>query len=164
VSGIIVIVEDSERYMQELEQLISNVTTLAACKRDMVRTESEFYRRLPSWCSSRPNVFVIDVMIRYLNMGEDDFAVPNEIRQQAKEDKFYRAGIRCAKTLLASAKLCDIPIIIHSILDTPELNSDPKYPIPPGVHVCKKEANGHGVVRMIENLLGNQSRSIQTSD
>ena len=147
----IVLCEDSEHYIRELGSRIESEPGLAGYEVDVVRTEVEFHRKVPGWIVEPPVAFILDVMLRYMNVGDDESAVPQHIRDMARKDKFFRAGIRNATTLLSIPELREIPIILHSILDEPQLRSDAAYPVPDSANVVvsKKEANGRGIIEAL---------------
>ncbi len=152
----IVLIEDSERYIAELLLLMEKDLHIKAEQVRVLRTETEFHTLLPKLEVETPGLFIIDIMLPYKAFGESDAAVPAEIKARAKMHRFYRAGIRCANAILGNKVLSQVPVILHSILEKEDIDSDKEYPIPsaPTVTVCKKEANGHGIIQAAEQVLG----------
>jgi hypothetical protein len=152
---LIVLIEDSERYISELLGLIDKQLKIQADRVQVIRTEVEFYRCLPELAATPPAIFIVDIMVPYKAVGDTDDFVPADIRRKAADHKFYRAGIRCTNSLLNTASLVQIPVILHSILEKEDLESDNDYPIPnaSNVTLCKKEANGHGIIQAARQVL-----------
>lgn len=161
----IAIIEDSERYIGELTHLLRGRDGLRDFNVEVVRTEVEFYRRIPQWEADPPEAFTVDVMIPYIEDGDDDGDVPHDVKEQAAADKYLRAGVRCAKAILRSKHLSEVPVVVHSILTESDLTNDngnnENYPLPnaPNLYVCAKEANGGGVAELVDRLIADRQNS-----
>ena len=146
------------RGFRTLHRGTSSPDRAGACPRGVRNRYGEDGSRVPpataEWTANPPAAFVIDVMLRYMDRGDDDSHVPEQVRKQAREDKFYRAGIRNATAVLETPALREVPLILHSILDEADLRNDSKYPVPlsGNVMVCRKEANGHGIIEALAGV------------
>ncbi len=84
-------------------------------------TESQFYSYLDELAVnptlSRPDIAIIDAMVRWENPSENMRKPPKEVSQEG----FHRAGVRCVKKLLARQETKGIGIILYSILEKEDL-------------------------------------------
>ncbi len=150
----LVLIEDSERYIRELLGLFEQELQLSPDEVLVITSEADFYKEIANWSQEPPAAFVIDVMIPFAFPNEPTEHVPLELQEKALADKFYRAGIRCACYLLSKPALAGVPMFVHSILTDAELASDKAYEPPrsSNVIICPKEANGHGIVKLLSEL------------
>jgi len=85
-----------------------------------IRTELEFRNRLEDFRADRPDVAIMDVMLRWALPSPDMQPPP----QQVAEEGFYRAGLRCAELLAADPRLRTVPVIFYTILERSDLEQD----------------------------------------
>lgn len=85
-----------------------------------VRTEREFRTRIKEFVKQPPDVFLIDVMLRWSDPAPDWDSVPEEVEQQG----FYRAGIRCARLVRENERIKNVPVIFYTVLEHNDLADD----------------------------------------
>jgi CheY-like chemotaxis protein len=114
----IIVVEDD--HLQE-GPLVERLE--AACpgyRIDSVRTECEFRERLPSLRADRPDLVIMDVMLRWDDPRRD----PTEPPATVVREGFYRAGLRCVELMSIDPRLASVPIILYTILEKSDLDQD----------------------------------------
>ena len=95
-------------------------------------TESQFRARLNTIARDPPDVAVLDVMVRWADPSPEPPEPPEDVRRE----KFYRAGLRCARLL--AAQVPDVPIVLYSILHPDDLKSELPDLSPGVTHLPKK--------------------------
>jgi len=155
VNPLIVIVEDFEPYAKELvEVLVDQFPELNPPGAiQLITTEAEFHQSLEIFAAAAPKLFIVDIMLRYQDPGSSDEAVPPEIRERATRDRFYRAGIRCAKRLRDDVRFSSSSIILHTILDEADLKSDADYPMPSNCIYVPKEGESQRITTEVGRIL-----------
>jgi CheY-like chemotaxis protein len=145
MSKTIVVVEDD--YLQadwiqaRLEEAFPQVNILP------VSTESEFLRRFDEIASSRPDVVVMDVMLRWADPS------PNiaDMTDDVKKEGFYRAGLRCALTMAADARTAEVPVILYTVLEGADLKDEFRN-LPPNVQYVPKQPELEPLFQKINEL------------
>jgi DNA-binding NarL/FixJ family response regulator len=86
----------------------------------LITSESEFQSRIDEFTNSPPDVFILDVMVRWTKPS------PNldSNSENRKSNGYYRAGIDCAKLLRTSG--INTPIILYTILENNDIRADIK--------------------------------------
>lgn len=115
----ILIVEDDKAQYSDLKNAITQIRTSSNSKQriERIATESEFIAEFESIARDKPDVIILDVMLRWADPAPDMKLPPSEIAEQG----FFRAGVRCERRLAADPRTSDIPIIVYSILDKKDL-------------------------------------------
>lgn len=85
---------------------------------ELVLTESDFRLRLPRWVAEPPAMFIVDVMLRWSLPAREMPARPPEVTDA------YRAGFRCIEALLREPSTQHTPIIVHTVLDRPDVEHE----------------------------------------
>jgi DNA-binding NarL/FixJ family response regulator len=106
----IVSLEDDEGYWDLMEDALRK-----AYPRDLeliwIDCESKFYDLLPRLASSTPDIFLLDVMVKWAHAAEIMPPAPENV----KRDGYYRAGIRCREKLRQD--LPEAKAILFTVLD-----------------------------------------------
>lgn len=110
----VLIVEDDNPQYEFISESVGDMKFVSRFAR--VSTESEFYDRFEEFAADRPDVIVMDIMLRWTDPAPDMKPAPPEVAK----DRFYRAGFRCVRRLIADPRTADIPIIIYSVLEVPD--------------------------------------------
>ena len=97
---------------QELEREFRDATV------EVIPTESGFRELMDDVQDRRPDVVIMDVMLRWTDPGPEMPEPPADV----KGDGYFLAGIRCAK-LLADHHI-EVPVILYSVLDENDLAKD----------------------------------------
>src|SRR5437764_1140450 len=113
----IVLVEDDHLQAEWVESRLK--ATIPDVKVKKISTESEFYSQLDEIADARPDVFIIDVMLRWADPSPTMQDPPNEVL----ENGFYRAGLRCKEKIMEHEKARGIPIILYTVLEELDLES-----------------------------------------
>ena len=113
----ILVLEDDPLYekslRQQLEEGIPNVEIR------VLHTESEFYNWTDDPASRPPDVFVLDVMVRWTDSAEEMPAPPLVVRQA----RFFEAGLRCEERLRNRPRMAAIPVVLFTVLDRSDLEN-----------------------------------------
>jgi CheY-like chemotaxis protein len=142
----IVLVEDdwlqAEWIESRLRESFHNVET----KR--ISTEQEFNVQLAAFVVAPPDVFIIDVMLRWANPEPDMAEPPTEVQ----ENGYFRAGLRCKDKIIEHEHTRNTPIILYTVLE--ELDLDQSLQDKP-VHVVylRKDSDPEPLIRKIRELM-----------
>jgi len=141
----IVLVEDDHLQAEWVESCLKEA--FGDLKIDKVTTESEFYSWLEEVEDERPDVFIVDVMLRWADPGPDMPEPPLEV----KKNGFYRAGRRCQESIAGNQKLSHIPIILYTVLEELDLEAlDDKQP---NVFYLRKDSEPELLIKKIRQVL-----------
>jgi hypothetical protein len=132
--------------------------TLLAAFRDAsvvaFSTEEEFRSALPGLRRERPDLVVMDVMLRWADPRPDPPVPPPEVVSGG----YYRAGLRCARLLAADDVLHEVPVILYTILELSDLERDDQQ-LPPNTTYVGKTADLDVLIRHIRARLRTALRS-----
>lgn len=121
----IILVEDDHLQAEWAKSILEKAFGSVLIKR--ISTESEFYANLETFENSPPDLFVIDVMLRWTDPRPNMQPPPEEV----VKDGFYRAGLRCERKLSEREKTRSIPVILYTVLEDidlhPELGTLPHH-------------------------------------
>jgi|GEM_PF-2377186 hypothetical protein len=128
----VVLLEDSyldvESIANDIRRSFSDATVIH------ISTESEFREHVPSFAQNPPDLFVLDVMVRWADLRQDmEVSPPVDVANEG----YYRAGIRCQKLLAEHEVTSEIPVILYSILDRGEYEADIQSPKPNIIGITK---------------------------
>src|SRR5437763_8333735 len=112
----LVLLEDDSSQSAWLKQQIESMPSSPTI--DCLTSESEFRAQIDAYCTAPPDLFVLDVMVRWTKPAP----VMAEPPDDAKTNGYFRAGFRCAK-LLRDAGVSS-PIIFYTILENTDVNAD----------------------------------------
>lgn len=91
---------------------------------ERIATESQFNENFVDISRKKPDIIIMDIMLRWADPSRKKVRImPSE---KVKKEGFYRAGIRCVEMLTKKSETQNIPIIIYSVLDRADLDSDLK--------------------------------------
>jgi len=111
----IVLVED---HYDQAELIRTHLELAFADARvERIRTELDFRSRIPNLAVKRPDVIILDVMLKWTDPSPDLEEPPDDV----KDEGFHRAGIRCADLLFTYPETRDIPIILYTVLELTDL-------------------------------------------
>lgn len=95
----------AEKIKQEIKKHFPNAQI------EIISTESEFRRRLPELVKLRPDLVIMDVMLRWADASPNIPVAPAEV---AKDGRF-NAGVRCQRLLAEMDS--SIPVIFFTVLE-----------------------------------------------
>jgi len=84
----------------------------------LLTSEHEFRSALDSFRGSQPDLFILDVMVRWTK-PEPNMELPSA---DAGKEKYFRAGVRCAELLRREG--FSTPIILYTILENVDIHED----------------------------------------
>ena len=114
----------------------------------LIRTENEFRNCLSVLEKDPPDVFIIDVMLRWED-PKPNFEMPPE---EVREGGFYRAGLRCAKLLSGNRQMANIPVILYSVLEKEDLEHE-LGTLPPNITFLTKESDLKPLIREVRSVV-----------
>jgi CheY-like chemotaxis protein len=158
----IVVVEDdpleADLIRKGLEQAFPDLAI------DRISTESEFQFRLDSLTKEPPDVFIVDMMLRWAEPSENMPEPPTEVRDEG----FWRAGLRCQRMLASREETQAIPVILYTVLEKSDI--DFEGPSRNVIHL-RKDSDQTALIRLIRasysastSQEANASRSVSTRD
>lgn len=113
----IFIVEDDPVQFDFIEKSLIEEDEFSNLRIKRAPTEQAFRGMMNDFEKDKPDVILMDVMIRWTDPSPDMPEAPEEVVR----DGFYRAGIRCIELLKNNPRTEDIPILVHSVLDKENL-------------------------------------------
>lgn len=142
----LIIVEDDHLQEGPLQEHLSS--TIGNADIDTICTELDFRTRLPALRRRRPDVVIMDVMLRWT------FPAPNALPPPADvaADGYYRAGLRCARLLADDPVLSVVPVVLYTILERSDLERDGDA-LPPNCTYVGKHTVRDVLSRKVRDLL-----------
>jgi|ERR1700682_3978099 len=111
----IVSLEDDEPFWNLLKQAMEE--EFGGVELCWVRTESQFYEQLPEFIANPPDIFLLDVMVKWADAAERVPEPPDDV----KKESYYRAGLRCRKRLLDNPTTANVPVILFTVLERTDI-------------------------------------------
>jgi CheY-like chemotaxis protein len=105
----ILLVEDDPLQVEMLEELLRSRDNSVT----VIETELEFVERLDEIEREPPDLFVVDVILRWTDPQPNAQRPPREVIEGGRE----RAGFRCRARLLERTGTRELPVILYSHLD-----------------------------------------------
>ncbi len=148
----ILIVEDDHLQSEWLESEIKE--EFNGVNVSIIETELEFKTKVAQIVLERPNLILMDIMLRWTNPSVEMSRPPEEIELAG----IYDAGFRCHELLSMHNLEKDIPVILYSVLDKEDLNSTLKVDQNSYIH-CKKDSDTTILFNHIRTILKNGVRN-----
>jgi hypothetical protein len=111
----IVSLEDDEPFWDTLIDAL--VAAFPHAEIIWVRTEFEFCEKKQDFAENPPDIFLLDVMVKWADAAEIMPPPPREVKEQG----YYRAGLRCRSRLLEDARTARIPVILFTVLERSDI-------------------------------------------
>jgi CheY-like chemotaxis protein len=146
MTNYIVVVEDD--HLQEAPILEDFEEAFPGAKIETICTESEFRDRLPHFRSDRPDILVIDVMLRWSDPQPNSPRPPQDVA----EEGYYRAGLRCAQLVSQDQELRSIPVVLYTILERDEIRRE-GHPLGDNVFYVRKGVDVDSLIRLVQRLV-----------
>ena len=108
-----------------------------------IRTESEFLSRLDEIAKAPPDIFIIDMILRWADASEYMAERPREVI----EGRYYRAGFRCQQRLYEREETKNKAVIFYTVLERHDLGT-----LPENVFHLHKEPDLGPLIRLIRAL------------
>lgn len=113
----IVSLEDDEPFWTLLKDALEDA--FPRPNLDWIHTESEFYNNFRKFVVDPPDIFLIDIMVKWADPIENMATPPQEVVEQG----YYRAGLRCRKLLLENSATKLIPVILFTVLERSDIEN-----------------------------------------
>ncbi len=136
----VLVVEDDKAQYEFIEDVLRNTKPVSRVER--FSTEREFYERFEELAADRPDVILMDIMLRWDNPARDMKEPPEEVAREG----FYRAGLRCERMLAGDERTSGIRVIIYSVLEPEDL------PEREGVKFLPKNFDSKELARELRNI------------
>jgi hypothetical protein len=123
-----------------------------------IRTESDFYYHIPDFIKTPPDLFLLDVMVKWADASEKMPTPPKDVERE----KYFRAGLRCRKRLLEDQHTASIPVILYTVLeqvDMDQLATD----LPKNTWFAGKTADFRNLIPLVKQLGGVPHRNRKSS-
>lgn len=134
-----------ETFVEELKSEIPGAEIV------WIRTEFEFWERIPDFVKSPPDIFLLDVMVKWADASPNPPPAPPEV---AKES-YYRAGLRCRDRLRESESTADVPVVLFTVLERSDVVGAITA-LPPNTFFVDKTGDTKEVIRAITSLTGSR--------
>jgi DNA-binding NarL/FixJ family response regulator len=148
----IVSLEDDEPFWDLLQEALTEAFPGADLV--WVRTESEFRQNVKKFAAKPPDIFLLDVMVKWADAAEDMPKPPAEV----VKDGYFRAGLRCHKLLLENTITRSVPVVLFTVLERSDVEKV-KSELPAGSAFVGKSGDFRELIRTI-NALTDQPRKI----
>lgn len=146
----ILLLEDDGDQAEEIKLALEGA--FRATDVDVVDCEAAFRERFASIAAAPPDLFIVDVMLRWSTQGRQLFyASPRETTE-----RFEHAGPRCAALLLSDSRTSQVPVLLYSVLDRQDYASLLGN-LPPHYSVLRKEPALNNLILHIRSLFPNLS-------
>jgi CheY-like chemotaxis protein len=129
----ILIVEDDKLQFSYIKNGIKQGRHFSESRIERIATEWEFIEKFESIATDKPDLILLDIMLRWTDPAPDMTLPPADI---AKEG-FFRAGVRCEQRLAADPRTRNIPVIVYSILEKRDFEGEIRER--PEVHYLEKD-------------------------
>jgi hypothetical protein len=113
----IVSLEDDEPFWELLRKAL--IEEFPDAEVLWLHTESEFCDTMQEFGAKQPNIFLLDVMVKWADPAENMPQPPYDVR----EDGYYRAGLRCRKRLQDNPATSRIPAVLFTVLEQSDIES-----------------------------------------
>src|SRR5438445_204173 len=113
----IVTLEDDESFWELMEEAVK-AEYGRETKTEWLRSESEFVVKLDEYITNPPDVFLLDVMVKWADAAEPMPEPPDDVRM----GMYHRAGVRCRNRLLQHPTTAKIPVIFYTVLDRSDID------------------------------------------
>lgn len=124
---------------------------------DHISTEQEFRSRLSSIKKDPPDIFILDMMLRWTDSSEHMTEPPLEIM----EEGYYRAGLRCQRLLAQYDETKNRTVILYTVLERQDLDLDGR---PRNVIHLRKESDLEPLIRLIRaSYSATEARQVEAS-
>jgi DNA-binding response OmpR family regulator len=141
----IISLEDDEPFWDllkdELETKFPNVSL------QWIRTEADFYDRIGDFVANPPDLFILDVMVKWA----DPVPEMPEPPENVEREKYYRAGLRCRKRLLERPATASVPVILLTVLEQVDMDKVAED-IPAGTVFVAKSSDFRELIDAIKKL------------
>src|SRR5215213_772368 len=85
-----------------------------------IGTEAAFRSLLSDPSFQPPNIFIIDIMLRWADPSPDIEVPPDEVIVEGP----YRAGLRCVDLIRKTVATSHIPSVLYSVLDQRDVDDN----------------------------------------
>lgn len=127
------IVEDDKLQFSYIKNGIKEGRCFSKSRIERIATECEFIEKFESIATDKPDLILLDIMLRWTDPAPDMTLPPADI---AKEG-FFRAGVRCEQRLAVDPRTRNIPVIVYSILEKKDFEGEIRER--PEVHYLEKD-------------------------
>jgi CheY-like chemotaxis protein len=116
----ILIVEDDPIQFEFIQEGFLQDKKHFEFKIERIATECEFRSSFEQIAHDRFDVIIMDIMLRWTDPSRN-MTMPSE---KIEKEGFYRAGFRCIEMLKQDSRTKLIPILVYSVLDSEDLESE----------------------------------------
>lgn len=113
-----------------------------------IATESEFRNRFEEIASNPPDVAVLDVMLRWSDLGPSVQERPDDIRQHGH----FRAGLRCERMITSDPRTRGTRVVMYTVLSARDLGKELESTGQNVVYLAK-DSDVSNLIMLIRSLL-----------
>jgi CheY-like chemotaxis protein len=141
----ILVIEDDHLQVESLSETLKQF--FPGSRVDHINTEFEFRSRIDDIAKARPDLIVLDMMLRWTDPAEDMPARPDEV----VKGKYFRAGLRCDNILSKHEGTKHIPVILYTVLEDADLKEDLDK-LRPQTSYVRKDADAEPLISLIREM------------
>lgn len=142
----VVVVEDDSLQAESIAEALQR--SFRDLRTELISTECEFRARVDALRSDPPDVFLMDVMLRWTDPTPDRLPPPTDVEQEG----FFRGGLRCLQMILDAPEMNKIPVVVYSVLDREDVAREISA-MPRHVLFLRKDSDERRLVMEIRSLL-----------
>jgi CheY-like chemotaxis protein len=116
----VLIVEDDPAQYELIKRQLQTTDLFSDAKISRIVTELQFYDQFEETATNKPDLIIMDVMLRWTDAAPDMRLPPSDIAVQG----FFRAGVRCEQMLASDERTKEIPIMIYSVLEKKDIEAE----------------------------------------
>jgi CheY-like chemotaxis protein len=113
----VLVVEDDELWQDHIQRCLS--MDLAGAETRVISTESEFLYSFEEIACWKPDVVILDVMLKWATLG----SLPTEPAPKQGET-YHRAGLRCLRRLESEERTRMVPKVLFTVTTLRDLALD----------------------------------------
>jgi CheY-like chemotaxis protein len=144
----ILIVEDDKLQFNFIKDALTRIETSSIVRIRRIVTELEFRKTFEEIADDKPDVIIMDIMLRWTDPSPEMDLPPADIANEG----FFRAGVRCEKMLAEDARTKEIPIMIYSVLEKTDLEGE--LPQRPQISYLDKDFDATEIKKRLKDLVG----------
>jgi hypothetical protein len=141
----IVGLEDDESFWDLLQEAIER--EFPGVDLTWLRSEADFCAEFAGFIEKPPDVFLLDVMVKWANAAETMPVPPTDVKQQG----YYRAGLRCRNRLLMHPATATLPVILYTVLERADVEIVGSG-LPPGTVYVRKDVEFENLFAALRRL------------
>ena len=148
----IVSLEDDEPFWDILKEALKE--EFQDTEPEWIRTEFEFCGKLSDFALAPPDIFLLDVMVKWSDPAEVMPPVPQDVEREG----YYRAGLRCRERLRRHLATSSVPVILFTVLEEQDIDQVTNG-LPEDTYFVGKSGDFEELIKAIKRVTSRSSTS-----